>query len=120
VESPDSGIRIRPTAEIEWRYRLWGALSVFEPGLRVLVQPNVADPSDVRVVSEVFMGIRFPIDRGIFEGIRVTPRCLVDFTTSEQEMIRAAPAASAPAGGTFRVAGRWISCSMNASIEFGG
>jgi hypothetical protein len=113
VDAPGNGIVIRPTVEVEGRYRD----GPWEPGARLLVQPRIGTPwGEVRMVAEVYL--KFQIDRHggeILRGTRIVPRCLLDtsFIPGGRSDITDPFSRS-----LFQLTDRNLSCSMNMEFAF--
>ena len=78
IHSPNTGIAIRPSAEIEATYR-------FDPlrgGVRFLAQPRLTSPHDVRMVAEVYLEYGIEVNSPVLKSIHIVPRCIADFSTN--------------------------------------
>ena len=119
IESEDSGIRIRPTAEIEGRTRLGGVLSPVEIGIRALFQPNLVDIGDYRFAAEAFINFRIPMS-GAFREIHITPRCMVDFSSQPDVFTGPLGTPGYPSsGGRISLFDSWLNCNINIKFAFG-
>jgi hypothetical protein len=70
----ESGLRFRPSVELEASYRQGRARG----GFRFLAQPRIDSPSDVRMLAEVFVEFKVVANRRALKAVNIVPRCMMD------------------------------------------
>ncbi|MGZ3688567.1 MAG: hypothetical protein ACXWP5_10730 [Bdellovibrionota bacterium] len=78
----NTGIVVRPSAELELQYRGTLGNGVYTPGVRVLISPKLVDPSNYRLLAEVY--VKIDVDTGnnrVLSSLSIVPRCILQFNS---------------------------------------
>lgn len=112
VPAPNTGIIVRPTAELEASIQTHG----IRPGFRFLAQPRLLDPTQARMLAEVYVDLDISTANPILKSISIVPRCVIDLSNDVQTVL--GPNADAYNQG-YKFLNKDETCSLSAEFTLG-